>query len=282
MTGPKLIKSLERGLLVLQALQMQPDSSLRELHAFTGISKPSLLRILHTLARSGVVTRRLADGRYRIGAMLSHTPSRREHRDRIAEAAAPILERLCERVSWPSDLMVPAGDHMEIRETSRATQPDPLAGGAGWIAGELAADRGRTGLSGLLSCEGTATHRRDAPPLEQSGGSPGARAGASECHPRRGSCARLRNPRSNPCRWLVWQAPACGWFVFNRGSAARRVQGFGRGQHRLAQNGYRGRELCSQGISTNCRKRQRKSSVPCADVRGADYVQIRQRDRRKR
>ncbi|WFU15261.1 IclR family transcriptional regulator C-terminal domain-containing protein [Bradyrhizobium sp. CB3481] len=123
MAGPKVIKSLERGLLVLQALQMQPDSSLHELHVFTNISKPSLLRILHTLARSGLVTRRLADGRYRIGATLSHAPSRREHRDRIAEAAAPILERLCERVSWPSDLMVPAGDHMEIRETTRARSP---------------------------------------------------------------------------------------------------------------------------------------------------------------
>ena len=88
MAGPKIIKSLERGLLVLQALQMQPDSSLQELFVFTGISKPSLLRILHTLARAGVVTRRLADGRYRIGATLSRAPSRREHRDRIAEALA--------------------------------------------------------------------------------------------------------------------------------------------------------------------------------------------------
>ena len=61
-SGP-IIKGLERGLRVLQALQMQPDSSLQELYAFTNISKPSLLRILHTLARSGLVTRRLADGR---------------------------------------------------------------------------------------------------------------------------------------------------------------------------------------------------------------------------
>jgi IclR family mhp operon transcriptional activator len=123
MSGPKVIKSLERGLLVLQALQMQPDSSLQELYVFTNISKPSLLRILHTLARAGLVTRRLADGRYRIGATLSHAPSRREHRDRIAEVAAPVLERLCQSVSWPSDLMVPAGDHLEIRETTRARSP---------------------------------------------------------------------------------------------------------------------------------------------------------------
>jgi IclR family mhp operon transcriptional activator len=119
----KVIKSLERGLRVLQALQMQPDSSLHELHVFTGISKPSLLRILHTLAQSGLVTRRIADGRYRIGSSLSHAPSRREHRDRIAEAAAPVLEKLCRRVSWPSDLMVPAADHMEIRETTRTRSP---------------------------------------------------------------------------------------------------------------------------------------------------------------
>jgi IclR family mhp operon transcriptional activator len=118
-----VIKSLERGLSVLQALQMQPDSSLHELYIFTRISKPSLLRILYTLARSGLVTRRIADGRYRIGSSLSHTPSRREHRDRIAEAAAPVLEKLCRRVSWPSDLMVPAGDHMEIRETTRTRSP---------------------------------------------------------------------------------------------------------------------------------------------------------------
>jgi IclR family mhp operon transcriptional activator len=90
-----VIKSLERGLSVLQAPQMQPDSSLHELYIFTRISKPSLLRILHTLAWSGLVTRRIADGRYRIGSSLSHTPSKREHRDRIAEAAAPVLEKNC-------------------------------------------------------------------------------------------------------------------------------------------------------------------------------------------
>ena len=157
MAGPKIIKSLERGLTVLQALQMQPNSSLHELYIFTRISKPSLLRILYTLSRSGVVTRRLGDGCYRIGSNLSHTPSRREHRDRIAEAAAPILVRLCQRVSWPSDLMVPAGDHMEIRETSRTRSPILLQPRAHWIASRLAVDRGRAGLSRLLSRQRAST-----------------------------------------------------------------------------------------------------------------------------
>ena len=46
-----------------------------------------------------------------------------DENDRVAEAAAPVLDRLCHRISRPSDLMVPAGDHMEIRETSRTHSP---------------------------------------------------------------------------------------------------------------------------------------------------------------
>jgi IclR family transcriptional regulator, mhp operon transcriptional activator len=119
MTGPKSIRSLERGLYVLQALQEQPISSLHDVYRFTGIPKPTLLRILHTLEQAGVVSRRLADGQYRISANQSHLTRKPDRYDRVAEAAAPVLDRLCRKISWPSDLMVPAGDHMEIRESVR-------------------------------------------------------------------------------------------------------------------------------------------------------------------
>lgn len=123
MSGSRTIRSLERGLNVLRALQENPISSLHDIHQQTSISKPSLLRILHTLEQSGLVSRRLADGRYRISTNLSHLARKRDRYDRVAEAAAPILDRLCQKVSWPSDLMVPAGDHMEIRESSRVRTP---------------------------------------------------------------------------------------------------------------------------------------------------------------
>lgn len=123
MAGPKLIKSLERGLEVLRALQEQPISSLQDIHYRTKIPKPSLLRILHTLGQAGLVSRRLADGHYRISANQSHLARKPDRYDRVAEAAAPVLDRLCRKVSWPSDLMVPAGDHMEIRESSRVRTP---------------------------------------------------------------------------------------------------------------------------------------------------------------
>jgi IclR family mhp operon transcriptional activator len=96
------IKGLERGLQVLQFLQSNPISSLHEVHTSTKISKPSLLRILHTLERSGLVSRRLGDGRYRVSANLTRMARRRAGYDRIAEAA---------------------GDHMEIVETSQTHSP---------------------------------------------------------------------------------------------------------------------------------------------------------------
>ena len=99
-----------------------PTSSLHNIHLATGISKPSLLRILNTLQRAGMVSRRLADGHYRISTF-ARAPQKRDRYDRVAEAAAPVLDRLCQKVKWPSDLFVPAGDHMERRETSRAHHP---------------------------------------------------------------------------------------------------------------------------------------------------------------
>jgi IclR family mhp operon transcriptional activator len=117
------IRSLERGLNVLLALQERPISSLHELYERTGISKPALLRILQTLEVSGFVARRLADGHYRISSNVTNLVRKRDQHEAVAEAAAPVLDRLCQKVSWPSDLMVPAGDYMEVRESSRVRTP---------------------------------------------------------------------------------------------------------------------------------------------------------------
>jgi IclR family transcriptional regulator, mhp operon transcriptional activator len=122
MPKPETIRGLERGLQVLQFLQANPISSLHNIYLATDISKPSLLRILQTLEQFGLVSRRLADGHYRISSFVRPT-RKRDRYDRVAEAAAPVLDRLCHKVSWPSDLFVPAGDHMERRETSRSLSP---------------------------------------------------------------------------------------------------------------------------------------------------------------
>ncbi len=117
------IRGLERGLQVLKALRANAASTLHDVHVATELPKPSLLRILRTLERAGVVRRRLADGRYQIGADAYRISRKPDRYDRLAELARPVLNRLCQRIAWPSDLIVPAGDHMEVRETSRPVSP---------------------------------------------------------------------------------------------------------------------------------------------------------------
>ena len=121
------IRGLERGLHVLKFLHSEPISSLHDIHVATAISKPSLLRILNTLERAGIVARRLADGRYRL-SVFTDVVRKQDRYDRVAEAAAPVLARLCKKVKWPSDLFVPAGDCMERRETSAPHSPFVLPG----------------------------------------------------------------------------------------------------------------------------------------------------------
>jgi IclR family transcriptional regulator, mhp operon transcriptional activator len=122
MPGVETIRGLERGLKVLQVLQSQPIASLHDIYVATAISKPSLLRILNTLEGAGWVSRRLADGHYRLSALTGVARGRDRH-DRVAEVAAPVMVRLCEKVKWHCDLHVPAGNHMERRETTRAFSP---------------------------------------------------------------------------------------------------------------------------------------------------------------
>jgi IclR family mhp operon transcriptional activator len=45
--------------------------------------------------------------------------------DRLAEIAAPVIDRLCRKISWPSDLAVLSerGPYMTLKETSRPNSP---------------------------------------------------------------------------------------------------------------------------------------------------------------
>jgi IclR family mhp operon transcriptional activator len=138
MPKSKTIRALERGLQVLRTFETNPICALQDLHALTRIPRPSLLRILLTLERAGLVSRRLADGRYRISANVTRMVRPRDRYQRVAEAAAPVLERLCKRTACPASFVVQAGDHMELREFSRAhhlvmVNPDRIGDPIAWL-----------------------------------------------------------------------------------------------------------------------------------------------------
>ncbi|HEY3036941.1 MAG TPA: helix-turn-helix domain-containing protein [Streptosporangiaceae bacterium] len=157
----KPIQSLERGLHVLAKLREMRAASLHDLHQATGIPKPTLTRILYTLYRQGLVWQRMADGAF----LPSHLMLQRGRLDDTAwlvEIASPVLERLCERVMWPSVLSVPRLDHMEVVETNspRAYFDELPAGPIGFRANVLRSASGRAYLAFCPDAEREAVLRR--------------------------------------------------------------------------------------------------------------------------
>src|SRR5256886_15328698 len=108
----KTIRALERGIEVLAALREMRAASLHDLHLGTGISKPTLTRILYTLYRQGLVWQRMADGAF----LPSHLMLQRGRLGGTAwlgEIAPPVLGRLGGRGVWRSGLSGPRLGHME-------------------------------------------------------------------------------------------------------------------------------------------------------------------------
>ena len=114
----KTIRSLARGLTVLQIVQTSGAVTLHDLHRISAIPKASLLRILKTLLEQGAVWQRIIDDAYIASYSLSELANRMDAETRLAEVASPILESLSDAVKWPSILAVPRRMHMEVLETN--------------------------------------------------------------------------------------------------------------------------------------------------------------------
>jgi len=116
----KQIRALDRGLSVLRVLYEVRATTLHELHDRLQLPKATLSRILLTLQSQGFIWQSIGDNLYRASYTLKAMSDYLEPRDKLAEIAGPILDTLCAKVQWPSDLSVRSGHFMQLRETTRA------------------------------------------------------------------------------------------------------------------------------------------------------------------
>ena len=119
----KTVRSLERGLDVLAALQGSRAASLHDLHLITGLPKATLTRILLTLERRELIWQRNADNKYRPGYTLKENAQSINDSDRVMEAASPVLLELARKTGLGAHLAVPRDDCMELCEASRLSAP---------------------------------------------------------------------------------------------------------------------------------------------------------------
>lgn len=121
----KRIRSLERGLAVIEQLSNRGVSTLADLRRGTGLTNATLLRILETLQERGWVRRNIAEGQYELAHSLGVRLGASAKAHPLAEAAAPILLGMKSRqTGLPSDLCTITGPgSLEVVESTRLRGP---------------------------------------------------------------------------------------------------------------------------------------------------------------
>jgi IclR family mhp operon transcriptional activator len=116
--GP-VVRSLERGLDVLHIVQRLGEATAGDIHRESELPKPTLTRLLRTLESKGFVWRSIVDGKFRPCHQNHGAVAMPAAGYRLAAVAGPVLDALCAKVQWPSDVSVRNRTFMQLCESSR-------------------------------------------------------------------------------------------------------------------------------------------------------------------
>lgn len=119
------VTALVRGLTLLQGLSSGGVQSIRQLHAATGLPKPTIVRLLNTMIEAGYVFVTDNAPAYGVTAKVLSLAEGFELGRHLTQRLGATVRRFQQSIPWPSDLAVFDGDSMVILETSR--QPGVLS-----------------------------------------------------------------------------------------------------------------------------------------------------------
>lgn len=117
------IRSIERGLMVLLELNQQPINTIAQLHARTGLPKPTLVRILKTLEEVGYVENDSRQGGYQVSAMVTSLSSGYHKGPLVVEAGRAWALAITRKHKWPIAIALPDYDSMVVRFSTVPDSP---------------------------------------------------------------------------------------------------------------------------------------------------------------
>ncbi len=112
------VRAVERAIELLQALNRRPISTLHELHQDTGLPKPSLIRLLHTLELKGLVTHSAVYGSYQLLSTVKSLSSGFHNEPLIIEIAEELMIAFTSREGWPLALGLFERDAVVVRAST--------------------------------------------------------------------------------------------------------------------------------------------------------------------
>ena len=135
------VRAVERAIDLLKAFtQERPELTLAELSEATNLSKPTALRLLATLAASGLVSQSEPAGTYHLGSEIAALAAVRARQSDLLDHALPMMRRIREELNETVSLAIRVGDYrvhlyqleslQSLRRTTEIGERAPLYAGA--------------------------------------------------------------------------------------------------------------------------------------------------------
>lgn len=118
-----VVNAVVRVLAVIEALNLQPVSSLEMLHQATGLPKPTLVRLLETLMSAGYAQRVSRREGYAVTEAVLRLSAGVRARDVLVDVARPLMEAFTNEHRWQVSLGTHEEGKMLIRATTRHISP---------------------------------------------------------------------------------------------------------------------------------------------------------------
>lgn len=113
------VRAVRRALDLLAAINTSRGATVPELVRDSGIPRPTVLRLLATLAEAGYVLRTTPGRRWEVTPRVARLASGFNFDTWLAATSAPILLDLLGKVGWPSDVMMLGGAEIHVRASNR-------------------------------------------------------------------------------------------------------------------------------------------------------------------
>jgi DNA-binding IclR family transcriptional regulator len=135
------VRSVERAIDLLKVFTQEvPEHSLAGLAAAAGLSKPTALRILTTLAAGGLVSQHGQTGRYSLGSEIAALAAIRARQSPLLDRALPSMRAMRDDLDETVSLAIRVGDYrvhlyqleslQTLRRTTAIGDRSPLYAGA--------------------------------------------------------------------------------------------------------------------------------------------------------
>lgn len=113
------VRAVRRALDLLAMINASRGATVPELVRDSGIPRPTVLRLLATLAEAGYVLRSPQGRRWEVAPRVARLASGFNFDAWLAATSSPILVDLLGKVGWPSDVMMLGGTEIHVRASNR-------------------------------------------------------------------------------------------------------------------------------------------------------------------